>query len=229
MIKIEVSQKDVAYLLGTLNGFPKECQGAMWQAVKRSLMTARKELTNEIAKVSYLQKSMIREAILPVQMFGKKKAAHDRRYQVDDRSSVFGVIRISGRKMPLDAYKLVPDRPTRPKGMPREKVSRAGFKLGPGRPVQHWGKSSGRSEGFVLRGKSGKLRFMVEKLGRRHRWQGRSVPTLIWVKGYPVQYFAVFDDVAGQVGGKSKKRFIDVLKHEIDFRITKLASQGKMR
>lgn len=229
MIKIEVSQKDVAYLMGALNNFPKECQGAMWQAVKRSLMTARKELTNEIAQVSYLQKSVIREAILPTQMFGKKKAANDRRYKVEDRSSVFGVIRISGRKIPLDAYKLVPNRPTRPRGVPRGKVSPSGFKLGPGRPVQRWGKSSGRSEGFVLRGKSGKLRFMVEKLGRRHRWQGRSVPKLIWVKGYPVQYFAVFDDVVGQIGDKSRKRFIDVLKHEIDFRITKLTSQGKMR
>lgn len=227
MIKIEVSQKDVVWLLRPLQDLPRECQGAMWQAVKRSLSTARKELSAEIASLSYLKMSVIRAAVQPVQMFGKKRAEFDRRRKVDDRNSVQGVIRVNGRKVPLDAYKLVPNRPTRPKGLPRSKVSPAGFKLGPGRPVQRWEKSSGRSEGFAVRGKSGKLRFMSEKLGRRHRWQGRSIPTLVWVKGYPVQYFAAFDDVAGRIGDGCRRRFIDVLKHEIDFRIAKLASGGK--
>lgn len=227
MIKIEVRKRDVALLLQPLEAFPNECRGALWQSVKRSLTTMRKELTNEIARVSYLNKSVIRDAIRPVQMFGKKKAAHDRRYKVDDRDSVSGAIRVSGRKIPLDAYKLAPNRPTRPKGVPRSRVSPAGFRLGPGRPVRGWGKSPGRSEGFVVRGKAGKLRFMVEKLGRRHRWEGRSVPTLIWVKGYPVQYFAVFNEVAIEIGIKGRRRFIDVLKHEIDFRIMKLAASGR--
>lgn len=68
MIKIEVSRRDVAWLLSPLQEFPKECQGAMWQAVKRSLSTARKELTDEIAGLSYLKRSVIRDAVQPVLM-----------------------------------------------------------------------------------------------------------------------------------------------------------------
>lgn len=59
MIKIEVSRRDVAWLLRPLQEFPKECQGAMWQAVKRSLSTARKEMTEEISALAYLKRSVI--------------------------------------------------------------------------------------------------------------------------------------------------------------------------
>ena len=116
MIKIEVSRRDVAWLLRPLQEFPKECQGAMWQAVKRSLSTARKEMTEEISALAYLKRSVIRDAVQPVQMYGKKRAEHDRRYKVADKDKVFGVIRVSGRKTPLDAYRLAPNAPTRPKG-----------------------------------------------------------------------------------------------------------------
>ena len=105
MIKIEVSRRDVAWLLRPLQEFPKECQGAMWQAVKRSLSTARKEMTEEISALAYLKRSVIRDAVQPVQMYGKKRAEHDRRYKVADKDKVFGVIRVSGRKTPLDAYR----------------------------------------------------------------------------------------------------------------------------
>lgn len=117
MIKIEVSRRDVAWLLRPLQEFPKECQGAMWQAVKRSLSTARKEMTEEISALAYLKRSVIRDAVQPVQMYGKKRAEHDRRYKVADKDKVFGVIRVSGRKTPLDAYRLAPNAPTRPKGL----------------------------------------------------------------------------------------------------------------
>ena len=129
MIKIEVSRRDVAWLLSPLQEFPKECQGAMWQAVKRSLSTARKELTDEIAGLSYLKRSVIRDAVQPVLMYGKKRASHDRRYKVADKDKVFGVIRVSGRKTPLDAYRLVPNAPTRPKGSTGKDWALAGYKL----------------------------------------------------------------------------------------------------
>ena len=194
MIKIEVSRRDVAWLLRPLQEFPKECQGAMWQAVKRSLSTARKEMTEEISALAYLKRS---------------------------------VIRVSGRKTPLDAYRLAPNAPTRPKGSTGNEWPRAGYQLGPRYPVRYKPKTSDRSKGFVLRGKSGKLRFMQEKLGRRHQYQGRSVPTLIWTHDYTVQYFAVFDEVVDPIGRNVKRRFISVLQHEIDFRIAKLAAKGK--
>lgn len=92
MIKIEVSRRDVAWLLRPLQEFPKECQGAMWQAVKRSLSTARKEMTEEISALAYLKRSVIRDAVQPVQMYGKKRAEADRRYKVADKDKVFGVI-----------------------------------------------------------------------------------------------------------------------------------------
>ena len=218
MIKIEVSRRDVAWLLSPLQEFPKECQGAMWQAVKRSLSTARKELTDEIAGLSYLKRSVIRDAVQPVLMYGKKRASHDRRYKVADKDKVFGVIRVSGRKTPLDAYRLVPNAPTRPKGSTGKDWALAGYKLGPREPVRYKPKTSDRSKGFVLPGKSGKLRFMQEKLGRRHQYQGRSVPTLIWTHDYTVQYFAGFDEVSEPIEKNVKRRFMSVLQHEIDFR-----------
>ena len=227
MIKIEVSRRDVAWLLRPLQEFPKECQGAMWQAVKRSLSTARKEMTEEISALAYLKRSVIRDAVQPVQMYGKKRAEHDRRYKVADKDKVFGVIRVSGRKTPLDAYRLAPNAPTRPKGSTGNEWPLAGYQLGPRYPVRYKPKTSDRSKGFVLRGKSGKLRFMQEKLGRRHQYQGRSVPTLIWTHDYTVQYFAVFDEVVDPIGRNVKRRFISVLQHEIDFRIAKLAAKGK--
>ena len=131
MIKIEVSRRDVAWLLRPLQEFPKECQGAMWQAVKRSLSTARKEMTEEISALAYLKRSVIRDAVQPVQMYGKKRAEHDRRYKVADKDKVFGVIRVSGRKTPLDAYRLAPNAPTRPKGSTGNEWPRAGYQLGP--------------------------------------------------------------------------------------------------
>ena len=69
--------------------------------------------------------------------------------------------------------------------------------------------------------------YPQEKLGRRHQYQGRSVPTLIWTHDYTVQYFAVFDEVVDPIGRNVKRRFISVLQHEIDFRIAKLAAKGK--
>ena len=58
MIKIEVSRRDVAWLLRPLQEFPKECQGAMWQAVKRSLSTARKEMTASAARAGRFTRPM---------------------------------------------------------------------------------------------------------------------------------------------------------------------------
>lgn len=103
----------------------------MWQAVKRSLSTARKEMTEEISALAYLKRSVIRDAVQPVQMYGKKRAEHDRRYKVADKDKVFGVIRVSGRKTPLDAYRLAPNAPTRPKGSTGNEWPRAGYQLGP--------------------------------------------------------------------------------------------------
>ena len=225
MIKIEVSQRDVAWMLKPLQEFPKECQGAMWQAVKRSLITARKEMKEEIASIVYLKRSVIHAAIQPVQMYGKKRAEHDRRYKVADKNKVFGVIRVSGHMTPLDAYRLVPNAPTRPKGSTGKNWPRAGYQLGPRYPVRYKPKTSDRSKGFVLRSKSGKLRFMQEKLGRRHQYQGRSVPTLIWTHDYNVAGFA--EIIVEPIGKNVEQRFTSVLQHEIDFRIARLAAKGK--
>ena len=101
---------------------------------------------------------------------------------------------------------------------------RAGYQLEPGYP-EPFSMKSPLLRGSMLGGNG--VRFMQEKLGRKHQYQGRSVPTLIWTHDYTVQYFAVFDEVVDPIGRNVKRRFISVLQHEIDFRIAKLAAKGK--
>lgn len=224
MMTFDVHFSDVQFLLRDLEGLPKECRGAMWQAVKRSLTTLRRELAKNIAEESYLQKSRITKAITPVEMYGSKTAGGSK---TTDTSHIMGWIRVSSRQLPLDAFKLIPNRPTFPKGKSRSDKGLSGYKIGPKQPVRCREKTAGRSAGFVIRGgKSGKLRFMVEVLGKRHRVDGKVRPELARVPGYSVQYFAFFDSVYQDIEKQAKRRFIDVLNHEIQFRLDRIG-KGK--
>lgn len=224
MMTFDVHFRDVQWLLRDLEGLPKECRGAMWQAVKRTLTTLRKDLAKNIAEESYLEKNRITKAITPVQMYGSKTAG---RSKTTDAGHIMGWIRVSSKQLPLDAFKIIPNRPTFPKGRHRKDGMLSGYKLGPRQPVGYRERGTYRSAGFVIRGgKSGQLRFMVELLGKRHRFDGKVRPVLARASGYSVQYFAFFDNVYQDIEKRAKRRFVDVLNHEIQFRLDGLG-KGK--
>lgn len=71
MIALNVRPKDLEKALLPLQAFPTQVRGALWQSVKRSLTTLKKEVANEIKAVSYLEKGIINKAITKPQMYCK--------------------------------------------------------------------------------------------------------------------------------------------------------------
>lgn len=147
----DIRKGDVDPVLGALQAFPKECRGAIWQAVKRSLTTLRKELAKSIGEVSYIKKGVIMDSISRVQRYGSSRAGSRKETNSD---VVMGYINVSSRQLPLDVYKLRPNRPTHPKGRSRN-MSLSGYQIGPREPVRYKKRTSDRSAGLSSRERRG--------------------------------------------------------------------------
>ena len=218
----DIRKGDVDPVLGALQAFPKECRGAIWQAVKRSLTTLRKELAKSIGEVSYIKKGVIMDSISRVQRYGSSRAGSRKETNSD---VVMGYINVSSRQLPLEVYKLRPNRPTHPKGRSRN-MSLSGYQIGPREPVRYKKRTSDRSAGFVVKGKKG-LHFLIGLRGKYHRApDGRLHQNLIRATGYSVQYFANFDSVYQPIEQTLKQLFIERLNHEVQFRLDRLG-KGK--
>lgn len=217
MIALNINPKDFERILLPLASMPHEIRGALWQAVKRSLDTTKKELATGIQNNSFLPKRLITDAITKPQMYGTERRGNIKT-QTD---SIMGAVRVASRNLALDNFKLVPNRVTARKG-PSTDWEAAGFQIGPQESVRYRDKANGLSKGFVLRGKS-KLMFFQAMLGKKRRYPGgRLGPVLFRPASYNVQYFAAFDRVQESLHHKAKERFETVLAHEVQYRLGKL-------
>lgn len=217
MIALHINPKEFERILLPLASMPTEIRGALWQAVKRSLDTTKKELATGIQKNSFLPKRLITDAITKPQMYGSERRGNIKT-QTD---SIMGAVRVASRNIALDNFKLVPNRITARKGRSTGWKA-AGFQIGPQEAVKYRDRADGLSKGFVLRGKS-KLMFFQSILGKKRRYpSGRLGPVLFRPASYTVQYFAAFDRVQDSLHHKAKERFERTLAHEVVYRLGKL-------
>jgi hypothetical protein len=220
MMSLFVDPKSYENALRPLQAFPKELRGALWQAVKRTLDTAKKEVVNEIARISYLPKKIIGEAVSRPMMY----SGMTRGNRVTQGDSISGAIHVAGRRPWADQFKLVPARITARKGVSSRNWKPGAYKVGPGEPVKTVTATDGRSPGFILRGKKG-LMLYTRVLGKTRTDEntGRQAAQLQRQAGFSVQYFAAFDKMPSLLTSKLEKRFMGVLEHEVTFRLSRLA------
>lgn len=220
MMSLYVDPKAYENALRPLRDFPKELRGALWQAVKRTLDTAKKEVVSEIARLSFLPKKIIRDAVSRPMMY----SAMTRGNKVTRTDSISGAIHVAGRRPWADRYKLVPARVTARKKVRSREWKPGACQIGPGEPVKTVAATDGRSPGFILRGKKG-LMLYTRVLGktRTDEETGKQVAQLQRQPGFSVQYFASFDKMPSLLTPKLEERFMAVLEHEVEFRLSRLA------
>lgn len=217
MIALNINPKDFERILLPLASMPSEIRGALWQSVKRSLDTTKKELGAVIQKNSFLPKKLIANAITKPQMYGTDRRGSGK----SQNDNISGAVRVASRMLALDNFKLVPNRVTARKGLSTG-WKPAGFQIGPQEAVRYRDKANGLSKGFVLRGKS-KLGFFQSIMGKKRRYaNGRLAPVLFRPASYTVQYFAAFDSTVQHIALKAQERFEAVLTHEVQYRLGKL-------
>jgi hypothetical protein len=223
MLSLYIDPKEYERALAPLKNFPKEVRGALWNSVKRSLDTAKKEIATGIKQNSYLKMSLIKKSITKPQMYSKRTAGS----KSTTSDSITGSVRVASRVLPLDEFKLVPARITARKGTRSRNWKLAGFKIGPSEPIGTHPGSPGYSPGFVIRGKKG-LSMFQRKLGSYYinPADGKRKQSVVRAMGYTVQYFAAFDRNVAMIQTKTKERFLSVLQHEVSFRLGRL-SKGK--
>ncbi|MDR2056146.1 MAG: hypothetical protein LBQ10_09810 [Desulfovibrio sp.] len=222
MLSLYVDPKSYEDALRPLRAFPSQMRGALWQAVKRSLDTAKKEVVNEIAALSYLPKKIIREAVSRPMMY----SAMTRGNKATKTDSVSGAVHVAGRRPWADQFRLVPKRVTARKGVRSRNWKPGAFKVGPNEPARTVQATDGRSPGFVLRGRKGLMLF-TRVLGktRTDKETGKKVARLQRQAGYSVQYFASFDKMPSLLTPKIEERFMSALKHEVEHRIAKMGKK----
>jgi hypothetical protein len=219
MMSLYVDPKSYENALRPLRAFPKELRGALWRAVRRTLDTAKKEVVSEIARLSFLPKKVIRDAVSKPMMY----SAMTRGSRVTQTDSITGAIHVAGRRPWADQFKLVPKRITARGGVRSRNWKPGAYQVGPGEPVKTVSATEGRSPGFILRGKKGLMLF-TRVLGktRKDEKTGRPVAQLQRQAGYSVQYFASFDKMPSLLTPKLEDRFMAVLEHEVGFRLSRL-------
>ncbi|MFI3270792.1 MAG: hypothetical protein R3Y11_01640 [Pseudomonadota bacterium] len=213
MIALNVRPKDLEKALLPLQAFPTQVRGALWQSVKRSLTTLKKEVANEIKAVSYLEKGIINKAITKPQMYCKNTRGN-KQWSND---TIMGSIRISTRPLLADKYKFIPNRITARKKRRSAQWSLSAFKWGPNERARTRDETSQLSKGFIIRGQdSRKLRFV------HRRKNSKKKNNFYFATGPAVQYFSTFKQVQKLGFSHAKERFEKTLAHEVEYRLGKI-------
>jgi hypothetical protein len=224
MLSLYIDPKEYERALAPLKNFPKELRGALWNSVKRSLDTAKKEIASGIKEHSYLKRSLINDSISKPQMYSTRRAGN----KVTTSEAITGAVRVASRVLPLDSFKLSPKKITARKGIRSRNWKLSGYRIGPTEPVETHPGSPGYSPAFVIRGRKRGLRMFQRKLGSYYTDpdSGKRKQSVVRAMGYTVQYFAAFDRNVAMIHIKTKERFLSVLEHEVAFRLSRM-SKGK--
>lgn len=197
MIDLRFDAKDLKRILGPLSGMPKLVDDGLRSAIRRTAATMRTDVNRQIRLHSFLKAGDITPAISKP-LFASSAGSFE------------GVVRISGKPLAMDKFRLVPRRVTARKRMRSSRWGLAGYQIGPGEPVRQATERGGRSKGFVVR-LGGKLYLM--------RRSGKKMQRMY---GYSAQYFAVFDAVRRTVENNARQNFEKRMAHELSYRLGKL-------
>jgi hypothetical protein len=219
MLSIYIDPKDFERALAPLMGLPKEIRGALWNSVRRSLDTAKKEIAAGIKEYSYLKMALIKKSITKPQMYSKRHAGS----RTTTSDAITGSVRVASNVLPLDEFKLVPARITARKRVRSSNWKLSGYQIGPSEPIGTHPGSPGYSPAFVIRGKKG-LRMFQRKHGSYYpdKVTGKKKQSVVRAMGYTVQYFVKFDRNLNTIQTKTRDRFLSVLIHEVEFRISRM-------
>ena len=123
-------------------------------------------------------------------------------------------MRVSGKKIPLDRFRLKPRRITARKGKRSTQWQEPSYQIGPREKVKRWSEEGGR-KGFIMRTRNGGL-MLMERYGPR---RGK-----VWrLYGITPQYFAAFDVTKAAVMARARTVFPQRLRHELLHRLGKMA------
>lgn len=205
MLRIDIDTKEFARVLAPLSSMGQAVNKAVVSAMRRAVPAMQSKIAQGIRRESYLKGEYVREALTPGVI-------------VQTGTSVTGEVRVASRKIGLDRYRLVPAAVTARKRKRPEQWNPAGFRLGPAQRVRFVQAAGGWSKAFVIRGllnSNGRLR-MVQGMGKGRKRKLRLV------RGFPVQYFAVFDAVVAPAQTTGRETFEKRLRHEVNRQLEKL-------
>lgn len=196
-MRFEIDTRDFSRILAPLRGMGRGMELAVRAAVKRAAATMGKDISAQIRMRSYLQAGDVKKSLSKPVITG-------------DGNSITAEIRVAGKPLAMDRYRLVPRRVTARKRMASRRWPEAGYQIGPSEPVRRARGGGGLSKGFVIR-KGGRL-FLMQRRGKK----------LERVFGYSPQYFAAFDDTTRVVEANARETFEKRLIHEVKHRLEKL-------
>lgn len=200
MISIEFDTKSMERILAPLAGLPNEVRKVMKLAARRTGRSLMSDIRKGIKAESYLKSGDIGSA------FGRLEVA-------DTGTAVTASFRVSGKYLPADHFKLIPNRVTARKRVRSIHWPSAAYQIGPHEPVEHPSPGYGVSKAFVARMHGRKLLF--QRLGK-------SRGALQRIYGYSVQYFSVFDRVQGLAMERARSTFEKRLIHEMERALERL-------
>lgn len=198
-MRLEFSAKDFDRVLLPLAAFPGEVTKALRRSLIRTGANLATTLNRQIRQESFLKSGDIRQALSKPLMSGGTDSM-----QVE--------VRVAGKRLALDHFKLVPRRITARKRLCSPGWPDAGYQIGPREPVRFIPGGNGRGRPFVTRFSAGGRLLMMQRQGRR----------LMRVFGYSVQYFSAFDATVRVVERTSREFFERRLAHEVAYLVSKL-------
>lgn len=191
MVNLNISRKDMNKSLGALAGMEKELRQAVRASLRRVGQSMRAQTVSQVKGTSFLLGSVIRKSMgNPIYAWA------------NDGGEV--TVRVSGKPLGMDRFKLVPRRPTARKGIRSINWASPSYQTGPNESVRTAHKA------FVIR-KGGRL-LMLRRSGQQLRR----------VYGYAPQYFAAFEGVSDRVLEKGRETFMTRLKHEMLYRLGRM-------
>ena len=201
MIDIDIALHDDALRM-TMQAAPRHTLAAAKAAMRRTAVAAGEELRKQIKAVSYLKG-------------GDLKGALAKPIIKENPRGVEAEVRVSGKKIALDRFRLKPRRITARKGQRPQQWQEPSYQIGPREKVKRWSEEGPyKRKSFIMRTRNG-LKLM-ERYGPR---RGK-----VWrLYGITPQYFAAFDVTKAAVMARARTVFPQRLRHELLHRLGKMA------
>lgn len=196
-MKLEFDAREFNRILVPLRGMGRQMELAVRAAIKRAAATMGKDISAQIRLRSYLKAGEVKKSLT-------KPAISS------NGDSITAEIRVAGKPLAMDHYRLVPRRVTARKRMASRRWPEAGYQIGPSEPIRQARRGGGLSKGFVMR-RNGRL-FLMQRRGKK----------LERVFGYSAQYFAAFDETTRVVEANARETFEKRLAHEVRHRLEQL-------
>lgn len=203
MMDINITLHDDA-LRVAMQAAPRHTLAAAKAAMRRTAVAAGEELRKQIKSVSFLKG-------------GDLKGALAKPIIRESPKEVEAEVRVSGKKIALDRFRLKPRRVTARKGKRSTQWQEPGYQLGPREKVKRWSEEGPyKRKSFIMR------LINIDRLGLMERFGPRR-GKVRRVYGVTPQYFAAFDVTKAAVKARARAVFPQRLRHELLYRLGKMA------